>query len=262
MALFRRNIVGTEVLSIWRWVANEGPIDHGALVERYYPGDATNEHESDRRKTLEDAIAFLVETGQFVDDEEGYVLSETARGEPSPQTALLWGIRSREGEDAAYNDVLDVLTEDDRVFFDRGDSLDDLLSGRRSEVSWNSTRLNYWRRMMQAIGVVRDMQTDTDEEYTSMLAIDQRLFSSLLQGVMEPSEPTQLEQVLTDLHDRYLPVFSGANRNEVASYVERALRQAQRSNLVEIRQKSDFGPTVDLDGAGVNSITLRVGADT
>ncbi|WP_332898911.1 hypothetical protein [Haladaptatus sp. CMSO5] len=243
---------------MWRYVSDAGPVEHNSLVERYYPGDATEKSESNQRKPLNDAIEFLVETEQFTNNGDGYELTEVAREEPTPQTALLWGIRSRDGENRAYNDVLDVLTEDNRVFFDKGDPLVDLLSDRRSGVSWNTTRLNYWRRMMEAVGVVRDLGTDSDEDYTSMLTIDQNLLYSLLQSVTSPSEPTQFQGTLLALHDRYLPVFAGSNRNEVASYVERALKQAQRTNLIEIGQESDFGPSVKLNGAGVNKITLRV----
>ncbi|WP_142860652.1 hypothetical protein [Salinigranum halophilum] len=258
MALFRRNVVGTEVLSMWRYVSHAEPVTRKELIQRYYPGDASNPNESDQRKPLVDAIDFLIDTRQFLEHENGLVITDAAREEVCPEVSILRGIRTATGEDAAYNDVLDVLTEDDQVFFDRGDPLVDLLSGRRSDVSWNSTRLNYWRRMMDAIGVVRDVDADSDEDYTTMLSLHRELLNALLRSVMEPSEPAQLSQVLNDLHEEYLPVYAGANRNSVAAYIERALSHAQAHDDVNIGQESDFGPTVDLNGAGVNLIALRV----
>lgn len=262
MALFRRNVVGSDLLSLWRHVLQRGPIERETLIRRFYPGDAAASGESAQRKPLNDAIDFLLETDQIVETSAGVGLSDEARNEQSIQTALLWGIRSREGENAAYNDVLDVLTEDDRVFFDRGDPLKDLLSGRRSEVTWNTTRLNYWRRTMEAIGVVRDLDTTTEEPYTSMLTVEGDLLNDLLRSTVAPNEPTQLESVLTDLHDRYLPIFSGANRNDVATYFQRSLRQAQQSGLINLQQDSDFGTEVELGGAGYNALVLRVGGNS
>lgn len=262
MALFRRNVTGSDVLSLWQHIDDQGPVGRQTLIERFYPGSATDPDESNQRKTLNDAIDFLCETDQLTENDVGFSLTERAQAADSPRTALLQGIRSREGEDAAYNDVLDVLTEDDRIYFDRGDALEDLLSDRRSEVTWNPTRLNYWRRMMETIGVVRDLNTDTDEEYTTMLTVDQDLLSSLLRSVAEVNEPRQLQAVLTDIHDGFLPVYSGTNRTDVASYFQRALRRAQRRELIAVHQESDFGPTVELGEAGVNAITYTVTGPT
>lgn len=260
MALFRRNVVGSDVIGLLEHIAQNEPVQRDTLIRRYYPGDADDADQSDQRKPLNDAIDFLVDSDQITETDDGYELTDMVREEPSIETALLLGIRSREGDDAAYNDVLDVLTQEDIVYFDRGDPLEDLLSGQRSGVAWNPTRLNYWRRMMQAIGVVQDINSDSDEEYTTVLTVKQTLLVNLLRGLIGTNEPAELQGVLDDLHESYLPVFSGTNRNEVATYFERALRRAGRANRIEVRQDSDFGPTVTLGESGVNTIVLRVGA--
>lgn len=258
MALFRRNIVGTEVLLIWRYVSQNGPVPREELIQRYYPGDAADPDDSDQVKPLTDAIEFLGETNQLREEKDGLVITDAAREEVNPKISLLHGIRTTTGKDNAYNDVLDVLTEDDVIFFDRQDPLVDLLSDRRSDDSWNTTRLNYWRRMMEAIGVVRDIDTGQGGEFTSMLCISPQILDQLLQSVMDTSESAQLRRVLDDIHEQYLPVYAGANRNQVATYFERALLHAQKNNLVNIKQESDFGPSVTLSDASLNSIALRV----
>lgn len=260
MALLTRNVTGDDVLALWRHVSRNGPVDRRTLLDRYFPADAADPDQSDSRKPLNDAIEFLVETGQFDDGTAGYVIADRFQSLQSPQVALLRGIHEQDGEDEAYAAVLKTLVEADDRFFDRTGSLVDRMSDRRSTVTWNQNRLSYWARMMNAIGVVSPVKTDPGEDTTNILTLSQPLLRDLLRETVTPNEPSELDTTLRQLHETTLPVFAGTGRERIADYVQRALLQAKHAKLVELGQDSDFGRTHRIRGSGFNAVTLRVTA--
>lgn len=255
MALFRRNITGDDLLVLWRHVARNEPTPRNDLLTRFYPGDADDPEQSDARKTLSDAIDFLIEADQFRQTPDGYVITDQYRDIGSIRVAILQGLRTQGGEDAAYMDVLKALTDNDWRYFDHSGELEDLVSDYRDAVTWNETRLRYWRRTMDALGVVRTV--NTDEDLTTILSLEHDLLQELLASVVDPDTPAQLKSVLGELHRKYIPVFVGKNETSLASYVRRALQHATATGTVTLSQDSDFGDTITINNAGYNSIILH-----
>lgn len=259
MSLLGRNITGDDILSLWNHIAQYGPIERQTLLKRYYPGDAEDPDQSDYRKPLEDAINFLEEADQFAQKQDGYVIKEECLNATSPRVAILKGLRGKTGDDAAYIAVLDVLTEEDKRYFDSKNELDDLLSKELESVNWTENKISYWARTMSMLGVIAPINSDADENYTHLLSISQGLLLDLLRDSFLPNEQVKLQSVMNELDETYLPVYATTNRDKVASYFETALSQAESNDSIELRQASDFGGAVDIKGSGYNSLTLRVG---
>lgn len=259
MALFRRNINGWDLFALRQHIGEEQPVPREVIIERFYPGDPENPDESDQRKNLNDAIDFLVETDQLVLGDNGYELSDEFDFATSTRIALLRGLRTQEGENATYNDVLDALTEDDMRYFNHRDQLEDTMSGRRSDASWNETRLGYWVRAMETIGLVERINAGTDEDHTAVLSMEQDLLGELLQTVMSTGSRGQLQDIINELHEYYVPVYSRAGRDTVAAYMQDCLTLADHQGTISLGRDSDFGQAVEIKGSGYNSISLFEG---
>lgn len=259
MSLLGRNVTGDDILALWNHIARNEPVERETLLERYYPGDAEDPSQSDFRKTLNDAINFLEEADQLVQQQDGYALKEECLDATSPRVGILKGLRAQTGEDEAYIGVLDVLTEDDKRYFDSKNELDDLLSKELASVNWTENKINYWARTMSMLGVIAPINSDTDENYTHLLSLSQDLLLDLLRDSFSPNDPVKLQSVMNEFDETYLPVYATTNRDTVASYFETALSQAESNDSIELRQASDFGGAVDIKGSGFNSLTLRIG---
>jgi hypothetical protein len=231
------------------------------LLRRYYPGNSKDPDQSDFRKTLEDAISFLEESDQIVQRREGYEVREDSLEAASPRAAILKGLRAQTGEDKAYIGVLDVLTEEDKRYFDSKNELDDLLSKNWGSVNWTENKISYWARTMSMLGVVAPVNSDSDENYTHLLSLSQDLLLNLLRDSFSPNEPVKMESVMNEFDETYLSVYATTNRNKPATYFETALSQAESNDSIELRQSSDFGKAVEINGSGYNSLTLRVSED-
>jgi len=256
MSLLGRNVTGDDVLALWIHIAQNGPIERETLLERYYPGDAEDPDQSDFRKPLEDAIKFLEEADQLVQQQDSYALKEEYLDAP-PRVAILRGLRAQTGENEAYLGILDVLTEKDKRYFDTKNELDDLLSKELGSVNWTGNKINYWARTMSMLGVISPINSDTDENYTHLLSLSQDLLLDILQDSFSPNNPAKLQSVMNEFDETYLPVYATTNRDTVASYLETALSQAESNDLIELRQASDFGGALNINGSGYNSLTLR-----
>jgi len=259
MSLLGRNVTGDDILALWNHIDQEGPIEKQELLQRYYPGDAEDPNQSDSRKPLEDAVNFLEETDQITQQQEGYVLRDDYSEAVSPQVALLKGLRAQTGDDAAYSGILDVLTEENKRYFDAQNELDDLLSKKWGSVNWTENKIRYWTRTMSMLGVVAPINSDSDEDYTHLLSLSQNLLLSLLKDSFSSDEPIKIEAVMNELSETYLPVYATANRNTMATYFERALKQAESNGSIELDQSSDFGEKVEVDGSAYSALTFRVG---
>ncbi|WP_336330831.1 hypothetical protein [Haloarcula sp. CGMCC 1.2071] len=259
MSLLGRNVTGDDILALWNHIARNGPVERETLLKRYYPGDAEDPDQSDFRKTLEDAINFLEEADQVVQKQDGYTLKAECIDATSSRVAILKGLRAQTDEDEAYIGVLDVLTEEDKRYFDIKNELDDLLSKELGSVNWTENKISYWTRTMSMLGVIAPINSDADENYTHLLSLSQDLLLDLLRDSFSPNDPVKLQSVMNELDETYLPVYATTNRDMVASYFETALSQAESNDSIELRQASDFGGAVDIRGSGYNSLTLRVG---
>jgi len=259
MSLLSRNITGEDILALWNHIAQSGPIERQTLLRRYYPGDAEDPDQSDFRKPLEDAIKFLEESDQIVDRKDGYELKEDCLEAASPRAAILKGLRGQSGENEAYIGILDVLTEADKRYFDSKNELDDLLSKEWGSVNWTENKISYWARTMSMLGVVAPINSGSDENHTHLLSLSQNLLLDLLRDSFPLNEPVKMEAVMSEFDETYLPVHATTNRDRVAAYFEIALSEAQSNKSIELRQASDFGAGIDIDGSSYNSLTVRVG---
>jgi hypothetical protein len=256
MALFRRNINGWDLSALRQHIGEEQPVPRETIIERFYPGGPEDPDESDQRKNLNDAIDFLVETDQFLLGDNGYKLSDEFDSATSARVALLRGLRTQEGENATYNDVLEALTEDDKRYFNHRDQLEDMMSGRRSDASWNETRLGYWVRTMETIGLVERVNASTDEDHSAVLSMEQKLLGELLQTVMSTDSRNQLRDALDELHEYYVPVYSRAGHDTVAAYMQDCLTLADHQGAISLGHDSDFGQAVEINESEYNSISL------
>jgi len=261
MSLLGRNVIGDDILALWKHIDRNGPIERATLLKRYYPGDAEDPDQSDFRKTLQDAINFLEEADQLVKQQDGYELKNEFLDATSPRVAILKGLRAQTGEGEAYIGVLDILTEEDKRYFDSKNELDDLLSKKLGSVNWTGNKINYWARTMSMLGVITPINSDADENYTHLLSLSQDLLLDLLRDSFPPNDPVKIQSVMNEFDETYLPVYATTNRDTVASYFETALSQAESNDSIELRQASDFGGSVDINGNGYNSLTLRVGGN-
>lgn len=262
MSLLARNVTGDDLLALWNHIEKNGPTEKQRLLSRYYPGDSEDPNQSDSRKPLEDAINFLEESDQIVQQEEGYTLRKECLEAISPQVSLLKGLRAQTGEDAVYMGILDVLTEENKRYFDAKNELNDLLSKKRSSINWTTNKISYWARTMSMLEVIAPINSDSNEGHTHLLSISQRLLLDILKDAFSPNEPIKLESVTTELNENYLPVYATTNRNIMAKYLQNALIRAESNESITLRRSSDFGASIEIDGSGYNELTLRVSENT
>lgn len=251
MPILTRNVTGADLLAIRKTVSDDGPITKEEIIELYFPGDASDPQTSDQRKPIEDAIEFLNEVNQIQESDEGYLLSEMSAQFDDAHLALLHGIRVAEGEESAYNDVLECLAEQSGLLTDRGGGLLDEIRDRVPDANWNEQKLRYWARVMEELGVIKEINR---AEATTMIGPNRDLALRILSDVTE-SGAAPLATVLTDVHEQYLPVFR--NGSEIAPYFERTLASLKASDDVQLRTVSDIGQSVDIDGTSYSAIEVR-----
>lgn len=250
MAILIRNVTGADVLALRQTVTEHGPISKEDLVDRYFPDDATDPKLSDQRKPIEDAIEFLVETDQIVESSNGYEITEKASSFDDARLALLHGIRTQEGEDAAYNEVLECLADRRKPLADRNGELLDELNDRAPARNWNEQKLRYWARVMEELGVTKEVNGDRT---TTMMGPSRDLALRLISDVADEGT-NALETVLPQLDERYLPVMGDGL--EVATYFQRTLVALEATNDIRLRTVSDIGQSVVIDGTRYSAIEV------
>lgn len=250
MPILTRNVTGGDLFAIRKTVSDHAPIAKDELVEVYFPGDAADPQTSDQRKPIEDAIEFLAEVNQIQHDGDGYGLTETATEFDDARLALLHGIRTADGEEGAYNDVLECLAEQFDLLTDRSGALVDEMSDRIPGANWNEQKLRYWARVMEELGVSKEVNGD---EMTTMFGPSRGLALRILADVAG-SGTAPLATVLADIDERYLPVLNGGM--DVAPYFERTLLSLQASDDVQLRTVSDIGQSVDIAGTSYSAIEV------
>jgi hypothetical protein len=250
MPILTRNVTGGDLFAIRKTVSDEAPITKDELIGLYFPGNASDPQTSDQRKPIEDAIEFLVETDQIQHSDAGYALTETTTEFNDAHLALLHGIRTASGEEGAYNDVMEYLAEQSDVLADRSGPLIDELSDRVPAANWNEQKLRYWARVMEEIGVTKEVYGD---EMTTMFGPSRDLALRVLTDVAG-DKTAPLATVLADIDEDYLPVIGEGM--EVAPYFERTLLSLQESDDVQLRTVSDIGQSMDIDGAGYSAIEV------
>lgn len=250
MPILTRNVTGADVLAIRKTVSDDGPITQKEIIALYFPGDASNPQTADQRKPIKDAIEFLVEVNQIQENEDGYELTATATEFDDARLALLNGIRTAEGEEAAYNEVLEYLAEQSAQLTDRSGGLLDDMSERAPSANWNETKLRYWGRVMAELGVTKEVNGD---ESTTIFGPSQDLALRILVDVAA-NDTAPLATVLTELDDQYLPVLGDSM--DVAPYFANTLLSLQETNDVNLSTVSDIGQSVDIDGTGYSAIEV------
>jgi len=250
MPILTRNVTGSDLLAIRKTVSDDGPIAEEKILALYFPGDASDPQTSAQRKPIEDAIEFLIEVDQIQESDDGHILTETTAQFDDARLALLHGIRMAEGGESAYNDVLECLAEKSDLMTNRTGGLLDDMRDRVPGANWNEQKLRYWARVMEELGVVKEVN---GKEATTMVGPSRDLGLRILSDAAG-SGAAPLATVLTDIHERYLPVLN--NQSEVASYFERTLLSLQASDDVQLRTISDIGQSVDIDGTGYSAIEV------
>lgn len=250
MPILKRNLTGADLLAIRKTVSEEGPITKEEIVDLYFPGDISDPQTSAQRKPIKDTIKFLSEIDQIQESEEGYTLTESATEFDDARLALLHSIRTAEGRESAYNDVLEYLAEQHDVLTDRTGGLLDNMNDRVPDANWKKVNLQYWSRVMEELGVTKEVNGD---EATTMIGPSRDLGLRILADVTG-SGVSPLATVLTDIHEQYLPVLS--NQSEVAPYFQRTLLSLQASDDVQLKTISDIGQSVDIDGTGYSAIEV------
>lgn len=250
MPILTRNVTGGDLFAIRKTISDEAPITKNEVVELYFPGDASDPQTSDQRKPIQDTIEFLAEINQVQHSDTGYELTETAVEFDDARLSLLHGIRTADGEESAYNDVLECLAEQSAVLADKSGELIDEMSDRVPSANWNKQKLLYWARVMEEIGVTKEVYGD---EMTTMFGPSRSLALRVLGDVTE-NKTAPVATVLTDIDEAYLPVIGDGM--EVAPYFERALLSLQESDDVRLRTVSDIGQSVDIDGTGYSAIEV------
>ncbi|WP_302081066.1 hypothetical protein [Salinibaculum rarum] len=250
MTILIRNVTGADVLTIRKTVSDDGPINRDALINAYFPGDGSNPQTSDQRKPLEDAIEFLIETDQIHETSDGYELTSTAAAFDDSRLSLLSGIRSADGEDAAYNEVLEYLAEQTETLADSGGELLDEMSDRVPNANWNKQKLRYWSRVMAELGVLKEIN---GEKSNLLIGPSRDLTLRMLTDVAGEGTASTAS-VVTDIDERYLPVL-GEGR-DVAPYFEQTLLSLQETNDVLLQTVSDIGQSVDIGGTSYSAIEV------
>lgn len=252
MALLQRNITGYDLLATRSYIDNKGPVTEEQLLADYYPGDPDNPENSDQLKPIRDCVRFLVEIDQVEEEENEYVLSSDIPGGLRPRLAILWGIARQEGENSAYFDVLDHLASENITRFDHGDELVDMMDGAHPELPWNPDRLRYWRRVMNMLGVTREINPEK-EDATTLLALDADLLLGIT-GYCMNANTGSLVEVLEAIDETFLPVYS--NQGTIASYLETSLQYVERQDLISLSRRSDRDVSIEVAGTPYNSIKL------
>ncbi|OVE82963.1 hypothetical protein [Natronolimnobius baerhuensis] len=250
MSVLRRNITGHDILALREFISTDGPVTEDEIKHCFFPGDATESSISDKLKLITDAIGFLEETEQIVEETDGYRLHEGAASATSPQISILSGLYSQFGENGAYRDVLGYLASEDQTLANRKGELQDAMNGYSPDTGWNTTNLGYWERTMDCLGLITKVHGD---DATMVFVLEYDLWRELLNNVCE-TRTTRLEDVLSNLHDVYVPVWTSGGT--IAKHVQYGLAGLEEHSEIDLRKESDAGATYEVDSKGVNTIEL------
>jgi hypothetical protein len=250
MAILTRNITGADVLAIRKTISDDGPLSKEDILNRYFPGDASEPSTADQRKPLTDAIEFLRETEQITEADDGFVLTDGAAEFDDPGLALLHGIRTAKGDDAAYNNALEYLASQSDALVDRTGGFLDEMNERFGTANWNKQKLHYWARVMGELGVTRSVNGSNSN---LMIALDRSLGLRLLVDVTE-GERTPLREALQQIDERYLPVLT--DTGAVATYIARLLTALDEQGHIQLSTISDIGQSIAIGGTTYSAIEV------
>jgi hypothetical protein len=250
MSVLKRNINGHDILALREFISTDAPVTEEEIKHSFFPGDETNTAISEKLKLITDALGFLEETEQIVEEGDGYRLHESAARAPDPKVSILSGLHAQFGENGAYRDVLEYLATEDKILANRKDGLEDGMDGYASDFEWNPTNLRYWERTMDCLGLIKTVDGD---DSTLAFVLEHDLWKRLLEEVCE-TRTVQLEDVLFALNDQYVPVWTSSRT--VAKYVQYGLAGLETRSEIDLRKESDAGTTYDIDSKGVNTIEL------
>lgn len=250
MSILTRNVTGPDVLALRQTITQEDPITKSSLLELYYPGNSSDPQTSNQRKPIEDAIEFLVECGQISSSEAGYSITKMAADFDDAKLAILHGLRTGDGENGAYYDVLEFLSEQSDLLFDRNGELLDEMDHRASHANWNEQKLRYWTRVMETLGVTKDIY---GADSTTIFGPSRDLTLRLLADVAE-GDTESIAKILTEIDKRYLPVL-GSNMN-VAPYFEQTLKSLNNSGDIQLRTVSDIGQSISISDTSYSALEV------
>lgn len=248
MSVLRRNITGHDILAIREYINKNSPATEDEIQHRFFPGDATDSSVSDKLKLIRDAVGFLEDIDQIVEETDGYRLHQDAAEAVDPRVSIITSLHAQFGEDGAYKDVLEYLTEENQALATRDGGLEDAMSGHAPEIDWNETNLGYWERTMDCIGVITKVHGD---DATMAFVLEYDLWKHLLNEIRE-TQITQLEAVLTSLDDAYLPVWTASG--SIAKHVQYGLSGLEARSEIDLRKESDAGTTYEIGSKRVNTI--------
>lgn len=250
MTILTRNVTGADLLSIRKTVSDERPISEESLLERYFPGDSSDPKTADQRKPIVDAIEFLVETGQITKTTDGYELTASAADFQDARLGLLYGIRTATGDNTAYNDVIEYLAQKPDILFDREGKLLDGMNDRNPGANWNDTKLRYWERVMDEIGITKSIN---GSETTTLFGPNRELALQILARVTK-GKMTALESALVEVDEQLLPVLTDSMG--VASYFERTLLSLNQQGDIQLSTVSDIGQSVKIGDTKYSAIEV------
>jgi len=248
MSVLTRNITGHDILAIREYINKNSPTTENEIQHRFFPGDATDPSVSDKLKLITDAIAFLDDIDQIVEETDGYRLHQHATKPVDPRVSILGSLHSQFGENGAYKKVLEYLTEEDQMLATRQGGLEDAMSEYESEIDWNSTNLGYWERSMDCLGVITKVHR---EDATMAFVLEYDLWKHIL-NELRKAQTTQLETILTSLNETYLPVWTASG--SIAKHVQYGLSGLEDRSEIDLRKESDAGTTYEISSRGVNTI--------
>ena len=245
MSLLIRNVTGHDVVTLWEYVDENSPVTEDELLDNFFPEDPTDPEKDDQIKPLEDAIEFLKETSQITESGDGYQIDhEFCDSKYSIELNILRGIRRQHDDTAAYNEILEHLVHDDEITFDRRSGLVDAMSERMPHESWNDTRLRYWVRVMQVIGIVRDINPESGEDATTVISPEKELLFEMFEVAMEETGSRALSDVLDHIHQTYLPVYAQGGR--LSAYMDRCLKLYDGAETADGQRALNLGTESDM----------------
>ncbi len=250
MSVLKRNINGYDILALREFISTDAPVTEEEIKHSFFPGDETDTSISEKLKLITDALGFLEETEQIVEESNGYRLHESAARAPDPEVSILSGLHAQIGENGAYREVHEYLATEDKVLENRKDGLEDGMDGYAPDFEWNPTNLRYWERTMDCLGLIETVDGD---DATLVFVLEYDLWKRLLEQVCE-TRTAQLEDVLSALNDQYIPVWT--SRRTVAKHVQYGLAGLEARSEIDLRKESDAGTTYEIDSKGVNTIEL------
>lgn len=105
---------------------------------------------------------------------------------------------------------------------------------------------------MNTLGVTQEINPD-GEDVTTLLSPDTDLVYDIAAYCLE-GDGGSLAEVLQDIDDTFLPVFSG--QGTVSSYMQTSLVYLELQGSIDLARRSDRDVSIDVAGTPYNSIEL------